>query len=319
VASLKPEPIETPYRTVDITPAELGAQIRWADIIHVHGARSKLAAVSAAWAWRIKKPVFYTPHAFYDPKSFGNAIFKALWDQTAEKFLLEKSYRTILLTDAWYDFLARRRISSARTTIIPNCVLSEDLVPVPRREVVGKLAGLPAILTIGRLDPVKRVDDIIRAIALDSLADAHLHVVGRGAARESLEWLALSLGVSERVTFHGFVKDLSVADMVAGSDVFVLASEQEGLPTVLLEMLIGRLPVVCSSIPGNLVIMNVAGLKTVFPVGDIAALAALLSSVKWDRVSLDVVTALRETFLWDSRAADILKLYESALGEVRRL
>ena len=176
------------------------------------------------------------------------------------------------------------------------------------------LPGTPAILTVGRLDPVKRVGDVIRALALPALSTAHFHIVGRGEQREPLEALARELGVADRVTFHGFVDDAGVARMVASADAFVLASEQEGLPTVLLEMLIARLPVVCTRIPGNLAITDVAGVTTTYDVGDISALAALLAASPAEHVAEDSIAALRRTFTWEERADDIVALYGRAIG-----
>ncbi len=313
VASLNPVLVADPYLSMHAGARALGGHIHWADVVHVHGGRSKYALSGAAQAYLRRKPFVYTPHAYYGPRSAANRLAKAVWDRTAEKFLLEKSSRTILLTDAWFGFLKDRHISVDHTSIIPNCVLAEDLVPPMQDGDVEQLAGHPAILTVGRLDAVKRVGDIIAALAEPGLVRAHLHVVGRGKERAGLEALASRLGVAARVTFHGFVDDANVARMVAGSDVFVLASEQEGLPTVLLEMLLAGLPVICTQIPGNLAIANVACVTTTFEVGNIAALAALLENFTQYTVGVAALANLRRAFLWEERVRDVLKLYEAAV------
>jgi glycosyltransferase involved in cell wall biosynthesis len=313
VVSLNPTIVTEPYQSLHVLVPSLGPHIAWADIVHVHGGRSKYAVAGAALAHLRGKPFVYTPHAFYDGKTRRNRAFKYLWDRSAEKFLLEKGACTILLTDAWYDFLRARNISTDRTVIIPNCVLEEDLPPPAATPAGERLAGSPAILTVGRLDHVKRVGDVISALAQPGLEAAHFHIVGRGKEREALEALAAQLGVSARVTFHGFVNDEGVAKMVAGADVFVLASEQEGLPTVLLEMLLARLPIICTRIPGNLAIADVANVKTTYNVGDIQALAALLAQCKSARVDDTAVANLRRTFLWEERVNDILAVYSTAI------
>lgn len=314
VASLQPEIIETPYRSFYAAPSDLAAHVRRADVVHVHGARSKYAVWGAVLAARYGKPFFYTPHAFYEPHNAFNALNKAVWDRTAEKFLLERGSCTILLTDAWFGWLKARGISDKRTAIIPNCVLEAALIAPPARESVEHLPGAPAILTIGRLDPVKRVGDVIRALATPPLASAHFHIIGKGDQRPELEALAAQLGVADRVTFHGFVDDEGAARMIAQSDVFVLASEQEGLPTVLLEMLLARQPVVCTRIPGNLAIMNVAQARTTYDVGDIDALARLLAEARSQVIDDAAVARLREAFTWERRADEILALYRAGLA-----
>ena len=95
------------------------------------------------------KPFVYTPHAYYGPHSAVNAAFKAVWDRTAEKFLLERGAGTILLTDAWFGWLKERGISADRTVIIPNCVLGADLAAPPTPTGARDLPGRPAIITIG--------------------------------------------------------------------------------------------------------------------------------------------------------------------------
>jgi glycosyltransferase involved in cell wall biosynthesis len=313
VASLNPTNVSTPYQAMHVSPRSLGEHLSWADVVHVHGGRSKYALSGAVQAYLRRKPFLYTPHAYYRGRTHLNQLVKAIWDRTAEKFFLEKGSRTILLTDAWYKFFADRHISTQRTTIIPNCVLAEDLIPsIPSADVLH-LPGDPAILTVGRLDPVKRVGDVILALASGRVPNAHFHIVGKGKERTALEELAATLGVADRVTFHGFVDDENVARMAAGSDVFVLASEQEGLPTVLLEMLLAGVPVICTRIPGNLAVTDVAGVQKTYDVGDIGALAELLADVKRVPVNMSSVANLKRTFFWEERARDILKLYEAAI------
>ncbi|PXA98029.1 glycosyltransferase family 1 protein [Nostoc sp. 3335mG] len=309
------EDIQTPYTTARVTADGLKPHLDWADVVHVHGARSGYAVRAAMGARYRRKPFFYTPHAFYTPHNAFNALAKAIWDRTAEKFLLEKGSQTILLTDAWYGWLKERGISAARTSIIPNCITAADLIVA---DAPAQLAGTPAILSVGRLDKVKRIDDVIRALAEPVLAQGHLHIVGKGQERDALGALAVEKGVADRVTFHGFVDDDGVAAMMAGGHVFVLASEQEGLPTVLLESLMAGMPIVCSRIPGNLAIANVGKVDSTYDVGDVPALARLLAASVDATVPADSVAALREAFTWESRAGEILSLYRDGLNGTSR-
>lgn len=306
-------PVSDPYVSVACAPGTLAPHIAWADVVHVHGARSTYAIRGALAATRGRRPFFYTPHAYYAGASVANNAVKFAWDRTAEKYMAERGAGMILLTPVWRSWLHSKGIATDRTVIIPNCVFGADLA-APTAAVTA-LAGSPAILSIGRLDPVKRLGDVIRALADAALAAAHLHIVGKGDDRPALEALAAQMDVAERVTFHGFVDDDGVASMVAGADVFVLASEQEGLPTVLLEMLIGRLPVACSRIPGNMAIMDVAGGGQIFEVGDIDGLAQALAAAAATTVTDASVAAIRREFTWEERAVEILDLYRRAVRD----
>lgn len=307
-----PEQIVTPYVSIPASRLQFWQHMRWADVVHVHGARSSYAVAGALASKAAGKPFFYTPHAYYDNGTAFNAFTKKNWDATAERFLLAEASCTFLLTDVWRDVLKQRGLPIDKTAIIPNCVTGAELAVTAMRGSAQKLTGSPAILSVGRLDPVKRLRDVVAALQLPELALAHLHIVGKGSERAAIEQCAADLGIGNRITLHGFVQDDDVAKMVAGSDVFILASEQEGLPTVLLEMLIGRLPIACSRIPGNMAIANVAGVTTHFDVGDHAGLARAVTYASQSIVSDESISALRREFTWEERAEDILDFYKSA-------
>ena len=306
------EAMTTPYVSVASPASGFARHIAWADVVHIHGARSSYAIRGALAAARGRKPFFYTPHAYYAGTTPRSRLAKAMWDRTAEKFMAERGAGMILLTPVWRDWLAARGIADDRTVIIPNCVTFAELPAVPAGS--PQLPGSPAILSVGRLDPVKRLHDVVAALVEPPLADAHLHIVGKGVERGRLEALAVTLGVAARVTCHGFVDDAGTAAMAGGANVFVLASEQEGLPTVLLEMLAARVPLACSQIPGNLAIIDETGGGATFPVGDTAALAVAVRRAAALTVTDDNIAAMRTAFTWEARAAEIAGLYRRALA-----
>jgi len=306
--------IDSPYKSETALALELRHHVAWSDVVHIHNSRSGYAAIGAITSALAGKPFLYTPHAFYEPRSVVNGLLKSAWDRSVERFVIENAAATILLTDAWFEFLRSRGIRAEKACIVPNCVLGSDF-DSHSAESYGRLAGKPAILSVGRLDPVKRLDDVIEALCRPGLREGHLHIVGKGNDRPRLMAIAEARGVTERVTFHGVVDDTNVVRMMAGSDVFVLASEQEGLPTVLLEALIKDLPVVCTRIPGNLAITNVAGIDSTFEVGNVAELAKLLASSVGQSVPAGAGKALRRAFTWEHWAPEILTLYRVAHEE----
>ena len=114
--------------------------------------------------------------------------------------------------------------------------------------------GLPAdariVVTVAVLRPPKGIADLIAALpaVLASVPDTHLVLVGDGPARSDLEHTAATTGVAGRVHFLGHRVD--VAEVLAGSDVFVLPSHTEALPTVLIEAMASGLPVVATEVGG---------------------------------------------------------------------
>lgn len=115
------------------------------------------------------------------------------------------------------------------------------------------LKGFPCLLTVGHVSPRKGQHRVIKAIPnlLKEYPELHYHVVGRIKNRESIEQLAISLGVEKYITFHGCVskyKDLSIYYQQA--DIFMLLSENqpdgdvEGFGIVALEANFFGVPVI---------------------------------------------------------------------------
>lgn len=97
------------------------------------------------------------------------------------------------------------------------------------------------VLGVGRFEPQKRFDLLLRAFALTKDRRSRLILLGDGADRPALQQLATGLGIADRVEMPGFVTD--VAPWFARADLFVLSSVYEGLPAVVLEAMANNCPV----------------------------------------------------------------------------
>lgn len=284
----------------------------WADIVHIHGARKPYAGMAAFLALLLGRRLIYTPHCYYDSDGGTlKTLSKRLWDATGEQWLLRHSNAVILLSEYWLQYLAARRLTVTRPVIIPNCVLGREVDGrrIPRG---GKLRGAPSLLSVGRLDSVKRIDDAIRVLNCATLSGAILHIVGRGPDHERLAALADELGVSDRVQFYGFTGDNKVARMAAAADVFVMPSAVEGMPTVLIEMILMSLPVVASDIPGNRTVLDLLGLEVMFPLGDVLRMAERITQVAGKPLSETVEYAVRDNFTWERTVHRICALYQES-------
>ena len=101
------------------------------------------------------------------------------------------------------------------------------------------------ILGVGRFEPQKRFDLLLRAFALTSDRRSRLVLLGDGADRPALTRLAAELGIADRLEMPGFVTD--VAPWFARADLFVLSSVYEGLPAVVLEAMAANCPVISTN------------------------------------------------------------------------
>lgn len=91
------------------------------------------------------------------------------------------------------------------------------------------------LCAVGRLIDGKRFDDLLRAISLvaKKYPDVHLNLYGDGPARKKLEALCAELGLQNTVRFCG--RNNQIVGEYAKHKIFVMTSESEGLPNVLIE------------------------------------------------------------------------------------
>jgi glycosyltransferase involved in cell wall biosynthesis len=128
---------------------------------------------------------------------------------------------------------------------------------------------------VGRLVSIKRVEHVLRAVAEARRqgSPVRLAVAGDGECRQELEGLAGRLGLGDAVTFLGYVSDANT--VVAGADLAILASDNEGTPVALIEAAAAGLPAVATAV-GGVPEVVVPGAGMLVPRGDYVALAAAL-------------------------------------------
>ncbi|OLP62382.1 colanic acid biosynthesis glycosyltransferase WcaL [Xaviernesmea oryzae] len=122
----------------------------------------------------------------------------------------------------------------------------------------GSNAADPVIIaSVGRAVPKKGYDILLKALAALP-ADIHWRFehVGGGTETKRLKALAESLGLSERITWHGALAQEEVLALYRRADLFALAcritpdGDRDGLPNVIVEASSQRLPVVATDISG---------------------------------------------------------------------
>ncbi len=106
------------------------------------------------------------------------------------------------------------------------------------------------ILSVGRIESVKRVDLIVRAMAhIDP--GVRLVVAGDGTQRANVERIAQELGVADRITFLGSVGDDRLVELYADALAVVYPPFDEDFGYVTLEAFLARKPVVTCTDSGG--------------------------------------------------------------------
>lgn len=146
--------------------------------------------------------------------------------------LLSESMRSPRIVD-WFP----TNISSANFNYI-DCSRFEKKTQIDDREY--------DIIFLGRFESVKGVTDLIRSIPsiIDSHPDIKIKLIGDGELRTDLERIVMREGLSEYVSFAGWVDHKEIPDHLNNGRILLMPSESEGVPKTLLEaMACGTIPV----------------------------------------------------------------------------
>lgn len=181
------------------------------------------------------------------------------------------------------DLIPAARLSPESVQVIYNPIVTPDLQEKSRCRVEHPWFGAgepPVILGVGRLTAQKGFDVLIEAFAQVRRSQrARLLILGDGEERPMLEARIRQWGLSKDVDLPGFVSN--PYPYMALSALFVLSSRWEGLPTVLVEAMALRTPVIATDcLSGPREILGDGQYGRLVPVDDPCALAmAILDSL----------------------------------------
>lgn len=227
--------------------------------------------------------------------------------------LAQRAAEKIVVPSASVAHLAQEwsNVPADKLVVVPNA-----LDPAEYREPV--LTRLPRnadevrVGFVGRLDPVKRIPDLVSAMA--HLPDRYqLHIFGEGAERARIEHQIAHAKLEPRVHLRGRVTRPHTA--LSQIDVMVLPSIAEGFGLVLIEAMAAGVPIVATDVPGvrDVVAHEETGLLV--PAQCPAELARAIRRVSEDAVLTGRLTdnayrRVRAEYGWDR----VLPMYRELLG-----
>jgi glycosyltransferase involved in cell wall biosynthesis len=169
--------------------------------------------------------------------TFGSS---RLW-RTLAKIVIRNADRVTAASGAIIDLA---KAAGADAERVPLGVDIERWKPsAPRSRALDRPARL---VQVANLTPVKDQATLLRAMArlVAEGRDMQLDLVGGDAYQGTIQRRAAELGLTSRVTFHGFLPQRQVVPIVKSADLMVVSSRHEGGEVVSLEAAIVGVPTV---------------------------------------------------------------------------
>ena len=271
------------------------------DLIHSHYWMSGLVAERLKVAWD-GIPIIQMFHTLGHMK---NRVALTVAEQVpprrldGENHVLSIVDRIIAATPAEYaqlHWLYGADISKVKT--IPPGVDLDRFSPIPRK-VAKKSVGIPDkdknILFTGRIEPLKGVDTLLKAIALiqrlspETIENVSVAIIGGDPSSEDpddemtrLQELRRDLGVMEVVTFLGAKDQDDLPEYYAAAEMVVMPSHYESFGMVALEAMAMGTPVVASEVGGLAFLIKDAHNGFLVPSRDPEALAERIYTLLTD-------------------------------------
>lgn len=309
------------------------------DLIHSHYWMSGLAADALSNAWG-GIPIL---HMFHTLGEMKNRIAQSD-DERESPYRLESEHRLLARADriivatlaekAQLEWLYKA--NPRKMTIIPPGVDTGHFYPIPKDE-ARQFIGIPnhdrMILFVGRIEPLKGIDTLIRAMACMEQPDegrcpAYLAIIGGDpsaspeemtAEMASLQQLCRELHLDHTVIFLGKRGQDTLPYYYSAAEVVVMPSHYESFGMVALEAMACGTPVVASQVGGLAFLVQDGVTGYHVPGGDSEALCEKLSLLLGNDEARQTMGAQAAEYAlayrWESIAEQISDVYKRILQE----
>lgn len=278
-------------------------------IIHLHITQAFTPEI--VWLTSRIKRFHYIAHVHIDVPPSGKAgfllnIYKPL---ILRRVLHGASYVIVFSEEQQLRICQKYGLPAAKVVVIPNGAEASFYSDKTR-----KLHTRPRLLFVGRLGFQKNLRQLFQALAGVS-ERFETTLVGDGEQEAELRLLAVKLKL-KNIHFAGRAEGQKLRDYYARSDIFVLPSEREGMPLVLLEAMAMGLPTIATNVMGNRDIIKNNRNGLLVPYNDPLALQRALvrvssSSELYARLHISA-RHLANEYRWPIIADRFLKLYGQA-------
>lgn len=297
----------------------LRKMVKSADIVHLSAVYSTPTIPTLLMCRLLGKPLVWSPHgALQRWKRSSRSSAKALWERMCT---LAAPPRLVLHTTSEAEAHAsRHRFPRFGAAVIPHGI---EIPPEPSR-VNGN--GTIRLLYLGRLHPIKGIDNLLAACALldDQAIDWSLTIAGSGDAayttrlRAYMSELGLRLGdqgVSRHVVMRGEVSPSAKTALFESADIVVVPSHTENFGMVVAEALAHGVPVIASTgTPWRSLEEKGCGLCVSNDPDTLAAAIERMNRMPLREMGHKGRDWMQRECSWPDRARDMLELYRTLVA-----
>ena len=192
---------------------------------------------------KIKK-IPYVVHIHLDTGSSGKLGFLLpLYKKVLLKRVLKSASKIIVLGEEYRTLINKKYDILEKIMIIPNGIGEEFFVN--KEDVSSKHINL---LFVGRLDAQKNIPKLIDSASLIK-SKVVLHIIGDGEKKEEIEKLIFDKKL-KNVILYGKKTGEDLISFYKNADIFILTSDIEAMPLVLLEAMASGTPIIASDVIG---------------------------------------------------------------------
>lgn len=228
------------------------------DIIHAHNEHSFSSNIAVFFKYYTKKPLIITCHGQLRFNNDINDYFESKYNRSIGRLIFNSSDRIIALSQSDKKYVSSINIDSNKINIIPNAIdflkFSKEISSINYNFFVNKykLGNKKVVLFVGSIIKRKGIEYLLKAIpdVIIQNDDVIFLFVGDGDYLEKAAHQVKDLNINENVIFTGIISDQELICAYKSSDIFVLPSISEGMPTTILEAFALSKPVISTDIPG---------------------------------------------------------------------
>ena len=204
------------------------------DLVHIHGIFSWSSFAASLACQRRSKPYILRPLGSLDPWALKR---KSIRKKVLKWIYVRKMVRNACLlhfTSEREQKASAGYLPKVKSVVVPNAVRASEFRSVKpaesTRHALADILGSKFILFLGRLDPKKKLELLIRSFSRLAGAEEYKLVIagdGENPYAAQLKSIAQTTSASGRVMFVGWVKDDMKILLLKSCELLVLISENE--------------------------------------------------------------------------------------------